>query len=356
MTRRLLLVLLLHAALAQAGGITVTRTWADLLRQPAHKLKGGETVWLGIETTTPPRARGMLLYCLTEGYTPPTTWQGRDRIGPLRVTIERDGVREAAVKTDSVMARRKVVMKAKALFVRAVRLGRESRLRVHLLGPDDGELGKVEVRPSDAPYHPWTPWARDDRRRDLERARPGEEGIVVGYVANRSDGIAIPRWDPMQPIVFEGNVGATIIQRHSGERLPTIVPAAEDPGLKLAWREGTLRVTSDVDINLSRPDWHFLTRWWVNDRPFIPKQMGSLLDQNGRVIMGKTLDLRVAFDPAKIGAKPGDRIGLQLFHCPQGWTFATGLMEQLADLSRDTPLPRLTNRIDFVAPGRSVSF
>jgi hypothetical protein len=356
MPTRLLPVLILHAALAQAGHVAVTRTWADLLRQPANKLKSGETVWLGIETTTPPRARGVLLYCLTEGYTPPTTWQGRDRLGPLRVTIERDGVREAAAKSVSAMARRKVVMKAKILFVRAVRLGREGRLRVHLLAPDDRELGTVEIRPSDAPYHPWMPWARDARPRDLERARPGEDDVVVGYVANRADGIAVPRWDPMRPIVFEGNVGATVVQRHHGERLPTIVPAVEDPGLKLTWHEGTLRVTSDVAINLSRPDWHFLTRWWVNGRPFIPKEMGSLLDQNGRVIMGKVLELRLALDPAKIGAKPGDRIGLQLLHCPQGWTLAAGVMEQLADLSRDLPLPRLTNRIDFVAPGLSVSF
>jgi hypothetical protein len=84
--------------------------------------------------------------------------------------------------------------------------------------------------------------------------------------------------------------------------------------------------------------------------------MGSLMDQNGRMIMGRTLELRVAFDPEKIGAKPGDRIGLQPVHCTQGWTLATGVMEQLADLSRDQPLPRLTNQTDFVLPGRSTSF
>ena len=62
--------------------------------------------------------------------------------------------------------------------------------------------------------------------------------------------------------------------------------------------------------------------------------------------------LRLKIHPEHLGAKPGDRIGVQLIHCPNGWQFVADMaMMSMAHAMMDTPQPhRMTNRVDFVLP------
>jgi len=132
--------------------------------------------------------------------------------------------------------------------------------------------------------------------------------------------------------------------------LPRFCPDQVDPGLKLTAARGELLIESDRDILVARPDWHFLVRWWVNGKPFVPKPVERFSDQNGKVIVGRRLRLNVALDRAGLGAAKGDRIDVQLLYCEHGWRFADERSEMLqaAHGLSNWPEPRLSNRVEFV--------
>jgi C-terminal peptidase prc len=188
---------------------------------------------------------------------------------------------------------------------------------------------------------PLEPGARSDEDRS--------EFDAVGSVRNRASGIAIPRFDGWEPMLFRSDGPDSKIRRWAGEPLPSLVP--EDAGTVLTLKAtGTdLVVESKVNIILARPDWHFVARWWVNDKPYIPAQLDNFSDANGQVTIGRRLLLHLDFDPRRIGAAPGDTIDLQLLYCKNGWELVqpgSGLRH--ASLDAEGPELLLSNRTRIV--------
>jgi hypothetical protein len=174
---------------------------------------------------------------------------------------------------------------------------------------------------------------------------PQEVGIdAAGVVENRARGIAIPKFPGAWPLGVDLDNRA---ERRS-DMLPVLVP--RETGLSVKALGTDLLVESQEEIILARPDWHFLVRWWVNGKPFVPKQIGSFMDQNGMMIFGRKLLLRVNFRPERFGARAGDKIVLQLLYCKRGWMFVFPGHEMLdAFLDEQDPSPELllSNRVQI---------
>lgn len=158
----------------------------------------------------------------------------------------------------------------------------------------------------------------------------------------------------LRPIVYRGIVTEKKVERQASERLPTLVPKEPSPGLRISISHSILTIRSDAGINIWGPGYLFLTRWWVNDKPFIAKQSPfSARTRTGGVGTGETptntLQVRLQLDLKALGATKGDKIGLQLLHCDDGWEWvATGLSVIPKGWETDV-LPELSNRIDFTA-------
>ena len=74
--------------------------------------------------------------------------------------------------------------------------------------------------------------------------------------------------------------------------------------------------------------------------------------RSGRGIHATALNLRLKLDPSALGANNGDRIGVQLLYCPQGWNWV-GIEAGKALLEKAESgqvLPRLSNRAEFILP------
>ncbi len=116
-------------------------------------------------------------------------------------------------------------------------------------------------------------------------------------------------------------------------------------------------IRADSEFTTSRPDYHFLARWWVNGKPFVPKQSDTLWEFSGygRVSEEKELRLEFEFRPERLGAKPGDKIGLQLLHCESQWAWCG--LEKIGASRTHGENVRVSNRIEFDVPkkGRKTS-
>ena len=73
------------------------------------------------------------------------------------------------------------------------------------------------------------------------------------------------------------------------------------------------------------------------------------VQRTGLISFVRSIDLELHFDPARIGAKPGDKVEVQLLHCPSGWSWLMPDLEQLASLPEHTSGARLSNRITLPA-------
>ena len=91
----------------------------------------------------------------------------------------------------------------------------------------------------------------------------------------------------------------------------------------------------------------------MNGRPFQPERE-LRWDQDGRRGLApapaRTVRLELDLDSAALGARSGDRIGVQILYSEAGWS------EVHHDASRELPLSssgagaRMTNRVEFTAP------
>ena len=128
--------------------------------------------------------------------------------------------------------------------------------------------------------------------------------------------------------------------------LPNLLPNRIDPTMRLSHEGADLVIESTREFITYRPDWHFLTRWWLNGRPFVPGPWKQFSDANGIVNYGRRLRIDLEFHPERLGAQKGDRVGLQLLYSATGWQFAEGAVERLA-MHHASPDVRLTNRIEW---------
>jgi len=329
-----------------AAPIQVVRTWQELRNQPPTPANPG-TARLGLEARQAPCGSGVLLYCLTEGYSLPSQWSESERLGPFRVEVRHENdARERVQEVCEMAWDPPDIARATALFRRSIPMDRPGKYQVRVLTLGDDLVAETQVTATPERFHPWMP-LEPTVADALEQDR--DQYDAAGHVTNRAKGIAIPRFDGMVPLIVRGGGPDARPRSAAGERLPTLFPEAAGDGLTVTAKGTDLSIESKADILLARPDWHFLARWWVNGTPYIPKQLEAFADQNGMVILGKKLLLRLDFIPERIGAKPGDDVELQLLYCRSGWELVASDMKMLtAHVDAEGPELLLSNRTRIV--------
>ncbi|HUT60166.1 MAG TPA: hypothetical protein VNA25_20155 [Phycisphaerae bacterium] len=368
--------------------LPVVRTWGELFSQaaielrPDPRVKRRDTdpntplvrVRLGIESSTCRLYGGALLYVLTENYVPdPKQMPLRLRrgvrtlqCGPLRVAVDDGRADQPAELSGMVMPDIGELPPRRCLFVAAIPGHSAGKRRVLVYDSAGRCVARADFEVSRESAHAWTIWGRPRRVAELEEARPGDpEDLIVHHVAVGGDGAATPEWDSYgcRPLYADGAVPgaparpkrfrALPMPTSPNAPLPTFLPRKVDRALRASLDGHTLKIDCDRKITMSRPDHHFLVRWWVNGKPFVPRPLREYEDDNGgMLIRSRHLHLRMQFDSAKLGAVKGDRIGLQLLYCHRGWQFCTPdtveMLKLLGDRERPC-LPMLSNRVEFVA-------
>ena len=320
---------------ATAASIQVVQTWQDLLNQPPTSVGTG-TARLGIEARRSPYRSGILLYCLTDGYSPPQEWKERCRLGPFKVEIQHEQDTRERIQKGVAMVRRAPpdIARSTALFRCSIHLDRPGKFLVRVLTLDGDLIAETEVVATRKEFHPWMPLQPvSGQAQVLERDRIGYD--AVAHVANRAKGIAIPRFDGLAPMLFSNDGPEATVRKPADEKLPALLPVDAGSALTIEATAADLVIESKQNIVLARPDWHFLVRWWVNGKAYIPDQLlEAFKDENGMVVMGKKLLLHLDFVPHRIGAKAGDEIELQLLYCKHGWELVQSDMEMLSAHSR----------------------
>jgi len=331
--------------------VPVVKTWMDLLDQPAIPVGPG-TARLGIEAQSAPCGSGVLLYCLTEGFPLPREW-GTGRLGPFRIAIEHDGVGEAPSAGLCERDEWPDTARAFVLFRKTIPLACPGKVRIRILPAEGGAdsvpaIAETVVTATREAFHPWMPFEPDFGGSDVAMSLREAESESRAYdatarVRNRSEGIAIPSFDGMAPRVCDGP--AKTARTETGNRLPALLPEAATDGLTVRSDGTDLLIESRECILVARPDWHFLVRWWINGRPYVPEQLEQFADENGIVIHGKRLLLRLIFDPRRMGVASGAEVELQLLYCKHGWELVQpGPREMLAHLEDEGPELLLSNR------------
>jgi hypothetical protein len=136
--------------------------------------------------------------------------------------------------------------------------------------------------------------------------------------------------------------------------LPKVLPQEPDPNLHLRFVQNQMlvQIVSKDEIARYRPDWHFLCRWWVNGKPFVPETVDPISQMDGGALITpdeeKDLPIKLKITPKDLKAKSGDQVELQLLHCPSGWLPVKN--PQTFEKGGQTGYPRLTNKISFKLP------
>jgi hypothetical protein len=314
-----------------AGGtparVPVVKTWKQLQSLPPIDLGGGVKVRLGLEADKAPRWSGVLLYCLTEGYRPPEADEGPVPLGPLHVRISVGDVHyaEGTMRWGNRVLDRQ---EGSHLYVRSLPVVRVGVYRVRVSDRKGRTLAEATLEGTADPFHPWMPWSF----------------YGLGGPDGPDAGIALPAWDNIGPVGFvrPGKVKA-------GD-LPTLLPASPKAGFRIALDGDELVLRSEEPFVVTHPHYRLLARWWVNGRPFVPEQLTEFPGKVARGPQSKKKELRVPldFDKRRLGAKAGDKVGLQILYCPDWWDWC---LVGMSGGHAGTDVPWMSNRIDFVSPG-----
>lgn len=309
--------------------IPVVKTWEDLHALTAIDLGGGVKIRVGIEADRIPQWSGALLYCLTEGYTPASSGGGETPFGPVHAMVH-FGEDKSPKEQMRWGRQKKEWPKGSYLYVCVVAADRVGNYHVQVTHHDGKVLALTTYEGKKDFFHPWMPWLDG-----LQQPKTPREGI------------ALPAMHDMELAFIEEG------KKKKG-KLPTYLPPDDKPGLTIKMEGKELVIRAETEFTVSRPDYHFLARWWVNDKPFVPKQIDRFWDHigYGLVSQDKELRLKTDFHPERLGAKPGDKIGLQLMHTESEWAWCSGptLHKFSGSCRRDGEHIRISNRIDFIAP------
>jgi hypothetical protein len=329
--------------------IRVVATWADLLRQPVIDAGGGVRVRLGISATRCPRWSGVLLYAYAEGYgdyRPSRT--NCDRLGPLWISI-RFGSRFLDAPNEPRLPRRwsEVPRTRQLLFARPVMIDNSGRYSIAVRTEAGGEVGSAVVTGTEdpaKPFHPWSPLLHLEDAQYLTGVGAMMERTAPAVATNPGQGIALPLLMGDMHLAEAPKAPARMA------RLPALLPE-EAGGMKLTIDPETLllRVEAGRAVTAFACGCQFLARWWVNGRPFLPRparptpRKGDL----GTLYQFKDVEIQLRLDATKLGARPGDRVELQLMYCPWGWAPVENPQRLEGGGSE---LPVMTNRVAFRVP------
>lgn len=315
------------------AAIPVVSSWEELQALKAINVGDGVKIRLGLQRDKIPQWSGGLLYCLAENYTPPSGGRGKVPFGPVYAKFNYEGDNAPNRIGDEAIAWGNGGKQPKGsyLYVRALPISRVGTYHVTVTDRDGRPLAVAKVQGTKEVFHPWMPWL---------------EGFVDPVTP--WEGIALPTINVLGPIAF-----VEPGQAKKG-KLPALLPSDEEPSLAIKLEGKEIVITTKSNFTTSRPDYHFLARWWVDGKPFVPKQTESLSSFNGygRVSEEKELRVNFKFRPERLGAKRGDKIGLQLMHAESEWSWCAGtsLGKGNGAMRKDGNYVRVSNRIEFDAP------
>ena len=352
--------------------LRVTHTWGDLLATQPVAFEGvpangiltqnnapGNTppfrVWIGIDRNHAAPNGAVLIYCLAEGIT--FGEPDCEEVGPFKVNVQQPGQTTAAEAMQSLQAKRLPDATAKyVLYARPVPVQGPGDYIIELQEPKTPAsksppqvFARIKVRVSGDGVLPWSPW--DENSDDAEPAsKPGAASMSV---SNPEGGVALPK-APQDGIAFQELPARD-------QALPVLILDRPDPSVHLKMVDSTLIVTLPEPMSNDYPSDRFLTRWWVNDKPFAPDP--NVVQAMERAELGQAgdateIDFPIDFHPERLGAKKGDKIGVQLLVCPYGWEYSGAQMAQ-AQQQLPAPLTQFTStkfsyptaRINFTCPG-----
>jgi hypothetical protein len=348
------------------GTVGVVATWADLLRQPAIDAGDGVRVRLGISATRCPRWSGIFLYALSVGY---DDWQAhktnRDRLGPLWVSIRfGDRLLDAPNKHDTTTLRGKGWHPEQPLlFARTLMIDRPGRYSIAFRTEAGKEVGSAVVTGTEdpsQPFHPWSPLLVKDAEYELVRDRHGRPRTASAVVTGPGQGIGLPfiggDWS-LSDTLGETHLAETLLAvavlggtRGTAKLPPPLPDAASGLDLTLDPNTFLLRVEPrrKTETLYTRSGGDFLARWWVNGKPFLPQPGRPMPRKAGSWTYNwvQAVEFRLQVDATGLGARPGDRVELQLLFCPSGWL----PVENPQQGGGGNALPVLTNRVAFRIP------
>jgi hypothetical protein len=225
--------------------------------------------------------------------------QGKTPLGPVHVDFAFGKGKEERLAQKINWESKSKSPKGTYLYVRALPVDRVGTYHATVTNRDGKVLAAAVVEGTRDFFHPWMPWLH------------GFEHFVAPW----EDGIALPRLDSLAPAIFLEPGKA-----YKG-KLPTFLPDDEKPALTIKKVGKELVIRADTNFTTSRPERHFLARWWVNGKPFVPKQTDKFSIFAGYGLVKEDEELRVEFDfrPERLGARPGDKISLQLMHSESCW-------------------------------------
>jgi hypothetical protein len=146
--------------------------------------------------------------------------------------------------------------------------------------------------------------------------------------------------------------------------LPQLIPVKPDPQTRLELRGNTFVLTA-ANLDWDEPEEHCLTRWWVNGKPWTPPddyQLEARAEAGGGAQLAGSptaYDFALQFDPKPLGAKKGDKIGVQVLYCRNRYAL-TGELEALEQLAATLPeaakpppvaYSTMSNRVAFTYSG-----
>ena len=344
---RLWLCLICAAFLAAAQDpvpqLAVVARWSDLLAQPVQDLGGGVRVRLGLEATAGGGGDSVLIYCLAEGFRPPATGEDEGHLGPVRVVVVNNGHRNLGASLWE--GQDAVPRPGLPLYAFPVILPATGACQVTVNDAAGRALGHATIAAQAGVTSPWSPFGRSTAAQELRELAADDPGdtlfTVVGF---RGTMPAVPICTGREPLAWR-------VPGEVDQLLPTLHPITPTDLLRLSWDGRQLIVDAGVPLDICGGDLPFLMRWWINDLPWTPPGSEGLAQNGGIVITTNSLRLEVEFSPAALGAKPTDRLAVQLLFCPDGWR---PVGEQLQDLLRQRSVSRpglmLSNRVEFRLP------
>lgn len=220
---------------------------------------------------------------------------------------------------------------------------------------------KAQVIVTGEPRLPWSPWGLSKREK---MKGPWSRDVLYTKmtVTNPWGAIAIPE---APKIVVLDNVPPIETP------LPVLVPEFPDPGTNLKLVDSNLIVTTSQAFVVYYPNDHFLTRWWVNGKPWVPEFEPKGLEAEGSTVRSiegniwylKQVRFDLDFRPERLGVKRGDKIGVQVLFCPGGWQtggtstmYSSFLGPDPDEVHSLTQFSYPSNRVDFIYSGDPAHF
>ena len=318
-----------------------------------------ERVWIGIDRNRATSKSGVVLYCASQGVVFRRTTP--NDLGPFHVAITPEPITQEATFEDMppvphnfqgstyVLAAHSIPLDEPGDYVIELdeRQGRSAVTKPRV-------YARATVHVAGRPAQAWLAW--DEPPVPVPAVEPAaNDEVVNAYVSNPVTGFAVPkasvdaRFYPAQMVPYVA--------------LPQLIPRTENSGAHLSLMDGVL-VLEAKDLCWPQPKERCLTRWWINDKAYLPASDATDFVRAFQGSGGHSLDdvptairFHWSFVPERMGAKKGDKIGVQLLYCPGGIDRCAVPEADPFDTELSAPevppenFSSLSNRIDFIYSG-----